>query len=37
MNKLLLDVASTSSNGALSVILNDAEIIPAGTTVILCR
>lgn len=33
MNKLLLDVASTSSNGALSVILNDAEIIPAGTTV----
>ena len=33
MKQLLLDAASTSSNGAISVIRSDAEIIPAGTTV----
>lgn len=33
IKKLLLDAASTSSNGAISVIRSDAEIIPAGTTV----
>ncbi len=33
MKKLLLDAASTNSNGAISVIRRDAEIIPAGTTV----